>query len=127
MKPPPLPPTCAGHYRTGAPCARPAEAGSRYCWQHVEQRPAEPLPYLVETRSALSRSRAPLVHLRYVEARWVLCTRSPARDVSGPALAARVCGRCRDLAVAAVQRGELEPDTLRRFTLGEPNVDEARS
>jgi hypothetical protein len=38
----------------------------------------------------------------------------------------KLCPTCRRHALGAVERGELEPDTLRRWQLGEPNVDEAR-
>lgn len=33
-EPAPEPPVCAATTKSGKPCARPAQPGSRYCWQH---------------------------------------------------------------------------------------------
>lgn len=121
-------PRCAGLTVGGDPCVRRARLGSRYCRTHAEQAPVVPVAYLVETTSRRTRSPG-RVHLRYAEGiRMLLCTGTPADLGGGPYPATlHPCPRCRAIAVEAVDRGELEPDDLRRFRLGEPNVDERRS
>lgn len=112
---------------SGRPCPDRARLGSRFCGRHEGQMPATPVRYLRECLSAVV-PRPTRVHLSYLEqspAR-LLCTGSSA--LAGVVLSGlAVCPRCRGLAREAVARGELEPDDVRRFDLGEPNVDEARS
>lgn len=122
---------CAGHYADGSRCSYGAKRASRYCTIHRAQRPDAPVRWLVEGRTR----RAPelLLHLLAVGEvePWgavpdsVLCSRRPAgkRDEHAPP-SARVCPRCRGLALDAVAAGEVEPDHLRRWELGEPNIDE---
>jgi hypothetical protein len=121
-------PPCAGTMRDSNPCPNRARLGSRYCTLHHEQRPAVPVPYLCErvsTRFATPRR----VHLGYLDADppWLLCTGSLARSPRSYDPTMSLCPNCRPLIVAAVDRGEVEPDDFRRWRLGEANVDEARS
>lgn len=119
---------CAGRYRhTDRPrCNGRAQRWSRYCKLHGDQRPDVPVRWLVEGRTR----RAPEVMLHLLATRLegpdvVLCSQRPAgkRDEHAPP-SARICPRCRSLALKAVAAGEVEPDHLRRWELGEPNVDE---
>lgn len=119
-------PTCAGVTLTGARCPRRAHLGSRYCRTHAEQAPVALVAYLAETTSGRTRNPG-RVHLRYADGAALLCTGTPADVRGGPYPATlHPCPRCRAIAVEAVDRGEVEPDDLRRWRLGEPNVDEAR-
>lgn len=118
---------CHGTIGDSRPCLDRARPGSRYCARHIGQRPTVPREYLDECLSV--RPNPTRVHLRYREhgaPLRLLCTGSLARPWQQPPVGLRTCPRCRRLALEAVGRGELEPDTLRRWNLGEPNVDEAR-
>lgn len=120
-------PRCAGRTAADHPCPDRARLGSRFCGRHVDQRPEPPVTYLTERLSAHTR-RPRRVHLGYAapDAPTLLCTGTIARTPPRYDPTLGLCPRCRPLAVEAVGRGELEPDTLRRWNLGEPNVDEAR-
>ncbi len=118
-------PMCAGRTLLGSSCVHRARLGSRFCGTHAEQAPVVPVAgYLVETTAA--RTRHPgRVHLRYSGGSTLLCTGTPATaEYSRLTGVLKPCPTCRSLALIAVDRGELEPDDLRRFRLGEPNVDE---
>lgn len=118
-------PRCAGVRLSGGQCAARARLGSRFCGRHESQVPPVPLPYLVECVSR--RVAVPArVHLHYPGVDRLLCTGSPARGLV-PGMGRRTCPRCRALAVEAVARGEVEPDHLRRWNLGEPNINERQS
>jgi hypothetical protein len=115
-------PFCAGITTLDERCAFRARLGSRFCSRHTGQRPDVPLPYLVECLSKLAPHPS-RVHLHYSGSGMLLCTGTSARGPQHrPDL--KPCPDCRRLAVEAVERGEVEPDHLRRWNLGEPNVDE---
>jgi hypothetical protein len=119
-------PTCRGTTGEGRPCPYRARLGSRYCARHAGQLPDTPVDYLAELVARVSRPGR--VHLAYREhgpaGPRLLCTGSPGMRWRPTTLP--VCADCRMLAGLAVARGEVEPDHLRRWNLGEPNVDEVR-
>lgn len=121
---------CSGTIGDSRACEDRARPGSRYCGRHIGQAPATPVTYLGECASVRYAYPMGRVHLRLLEHGApirLLCTGTRARPLGGPAPGALTCPRCRALALDAVARGELEPDELPRWNLGERNVDEARA
>lgn len=123
---------CAALVGDGNRCPHRPRPGSRFCGVpgHLEQRPQPPLAWLTEGRArrAPVGSSVPRLHLLVMRSASeggdvLLCTERPAGHRAAPVVA-HVCRRCRLLALEAVARGEVEPDHLRRWDLGEPNVDE---
>jgi hypothetical protein len=107
----------------GRPCGNRVRPGSRFCGVHGRIPPATQAAYLGEVVSGWA-ARPTRRHLAYLSGSTLLCTGTAAAPLPGHGAPRKVCDDCRALALAAVARGELEPDDLRRWKLGEPNVDE---